>query len=72
MKNTCELTEVALFLLKYPPLSEIGGLISQIIEDYRDGFYTEEIALKILQVEHKEYIKKYIERAKEITVAQSY
>ena len=63
---------ISIWLLEHPPLAEIGGFTSQIVEGYRQGLYTKIHALKILEVEHKEYIEKYIARAKEIMVAQSF
>ena len=54
------------WFLDHPPVEEVGGVISQIIEDYRHGFYTKPHALRILEVEHKEYIEKYIYRSSEI------
>jgi hypothetical protein len=54
------------WLLEHPPVQEIGGFISQIIEYYRHGFYTKTHALRILEVEHKEYIENYIYRSSEI------
>lgn len=63
---------VSNWLLDHPPLQEVGGFISQIIEGYREGAYTKIHALKILEVEHKEYIEHYIQRAKEITIEQTY
>lgn len=57
---------VSEWLLEYPPLQEIGGFISQIIEGYREGAYTKIHALKILEVEHKEFIELYIKRNQQI------
>jgi hypothetical protein len=54
------------WFLEHPPIQEVGGFISQIIGDFRDGFYTKTHALRILQAEHKEYIEKYIYRSSEI------
>ena len=54
------------WFLEHPPLEEVGGFISQIIEDYRHGFYTKPHALKILEVEHNEYIEHYIYSSSEI------
>lgn len=54
------------WLLEHPPLQEIGGFISQIIEGYREGAYTKIHALKILEVEHKEFIELYIKRNQQI------
>jgi hypothetical protein len=63
---------VSLWLLEHPPLQEVGGFISQVIEGYREGAYTKIHALKILEVEHREYIERYIQRAKEIALEQTY
>jgi hypothetical protein len=71
MKNQNK-TETAIFqitaewFLDHPPIEEVGGFISQIIEGYRNGFYTRPHALKILEVEHVEYIEQYIHRSSEI------
>lgn len=54
------------WFLDHPPIQEVGGFISQVIEDYRHDFYTKEHAVKILEVEHKEYIEKYIYRSSQI------
>lgn len=57
---------VSEWLLEHPPLQEIGGFISQIIEGYREGAYTKIHALKILEVEHKEFVELYIKRNQQI------
>ncbi len=54
------------WFLEHPPLEEVGGFISQVIEGYRNGFYTKPHALKILEVEHQEYIEQYLHRSSEI------
>lgn len=59
-KTVCE------WLLEHPPLQEIGGFTSQIVEGYREGAYTKIHALKILEVEHKEFINLYIKRNQQI------
>jgi hypothetical protein len=60
------------WFLDHPPLEEVGGFVSQVIEGYRDGFYTKPHAMKILEVEHKEYIEKYIHRNSELFVETTY
>lgn len=54
------------WFLDHPPIEEIGGFISQLISDYRDGFHSRSHALKALEVEHEEYIVNYIYRSSEI------
>lgn len=56
------------WFLDHPPVQEVGGFIAQVIEDYRHGFFTKPHALKILEVEHQDYIEKYIHRSSEIFV----
>jgi hypothetical protein len=60
------------WFLEHAPVQEVGGFISQIIGDYRDGFYTKPHALKILEVEHQVYIEKYIYRSSEILMEMTY
>ena len=51
--------DAALFLLKIPPLQEIGGKISHIIEQYRAGILDEQTCLARMMEDHIEYIKKF-------------
>lgn len=55
--------EVATFLLKVPPLEEIGGKICHIIEQYRAGILEEHTCLTRILTEHSQYIKDYLNRA---------
>ena len=65
-------TETAIFqitaewFLDHPPIEEVGGFISQIIEGYRNGFYTRPHALKIIEAYHADDIQQYIYRSSEI------
>jgi hypothetical protein len=54
------MTQAALFLLKHPPLEEIGGSITEVIERYRYHMLTEAEALEILTTKHKKYIQDYV------------
>lgn len=47
------------FLLKTPPLEEIGGKISHIIEQYRAGVLEEQVCITRILNEHAQYIKDY-------------
>ena len=50
---------IALFLLKHPPLDEIGGPITDVIEKYRYGSLTEDRALDQMLTLHEPFLMKY-------------
>ena len=51
---------IALFLLKYPPLEEIGvGSIVDLIEKYRYGLLSKENALDEMLTLHEPFLSKY-------------
>lgn len=62
MEQQSKFEETALFLLKYPPIDEIGGTIVEVIDQYRYGTITEKQALNIVIDYHKPLLQKYIDR----------
>ena len=50
---------IALFLLKHPPLDEIGGTITDVIEKYRYGSLTQDQALDKMITLHEPFLIKY-------------
>ena len=50
---------VALFLLNHPPLDEIGGTITDVIERYRNNGMTKKEALLEMNTNHAAFLKKY-------------
>ena len=57
---------IALFLLKHPPLDEIGGTITDIIEKYRYGSLTQDQALDKIITLHELFLIKYSKQQIEI------
>jgi len=53
---------IALFLLKHPPLDEIGGSITDVIEKYRYNSISEEQALDQMLTLHEPFLTKYIKQ----------
>lgn len=51
--------DIALFLLDHPPLDEIGGSITDIIEMYRVGTITKRKALRQLVTTFAPVLQKY-------------
>ena len=58
--------QIALFLLDHPPLDEIGGSITNVIEKYRYNSLTKEQALEQMIVLHEPFLIKYSKRQTEI------
>lgn len=56
--------ETALFLLEIPPIDEIGGKITNIIEQYRLGIIPKSAAVQYIILHHKNFIEKYLEMNK--------
>lgn len=57
---------IALFLLKHPPLDEIGGSITDVIEKYRYNSLSEEQALDQMLTLHEPFLSKYAKQQIEI------
>ena len=57
---------IALFLLKHPPLDEIGGSITDIIEKYRYGTLTEDNAIERMLTLHEPFLIKYAKQQIEL------
>ena len=57
---------IALFLLKHPPLDEIGGTITDVIEKYRYGSLTQDQALDKIITLHEPFLLKYAKQQIEI------
>jgi len=57
---------IALFLLKHPPLDEIGGSITDVIEKYRYNSLSEEQALDQMMTLHEPFLSKYAKQQIEI------
>ena len=57
---------IALFLLKHPPLDEIGGSITDVIEKYRYNSLSEEQALDQMMTLHEPFLIKYAKKQIEI------
>lgn len=49
------------FLLDVPPIEEIGGQISSIIEQYRAGAIEKEKCLTRILTDHQPFLRKYID-----------
>jgi len=60
------LINTALFLLEHPPLDEIGGAMIDIIESYRFGSLTKEVASQQLITQFKPALTKYTNRSSDI------
>jgi hypothetical protein len=54
------------FLLEYPPLDEIGGPVTEIIEKYRNGVMSKKEAVNVMNMQFKSFLTKYSERQKEL------
>ncbi len=57
---------IALFLLKHPPLDEIGGSITDVIEKYRYGTLTEDNAIERMLTLHEPFLIKYAKQQIEL------
>ena len=57
---------IALFLLKHPPLDEIGGTITDVIEKYRYGSLTEDNAIERMLTLHEPFLIKYTKQQIEL------
>jgi len=57
---------IALFLLKQPPLDEIGGSITDVIEKYRYGTLTEDNAIDRMLTLHEPFLIKYAKQQIEV------
>ena len=57
---------IALFLLKHPPLDEIGGSITDVIEKYRYGSLTEDNAIERMLTLHEPFLIKYAKQQIEL------
>ena len=57
---------IALFLLKHPPLDEIGGTITDVIEKYRYGSLTEDNAIERMLTLHEPFLIKYAKQQIEL------
>jgi len=58
---------IALFLLKHPPIEEIGvGSITDLIENYRYGLLSKEKALDQMITLHEPFLVKYYNNQIEI------
>jgi hypothetical protein len=57
---------IALFLLKHPPLDEIGGTITDVIEKYRYSSLTKDQALDQMLTLHEPFLVKYAKQQIEI------
>jgi len=55
--------QVAAFLLDHPPLDEIGGPITHIIENYRYKLLTKEDAIQMILDDYKNVLSRYIEQS---------
>lgn len=49
------------FLLEVPPIEEIGGQISSIIEQYRAGAIEKENCITRILSDHQPFLHKYID-----------
>lgn len=56
--------KIAEFLLEHPPLDEIGGPITDIVETYRANACTKEHALEQMKIKFGDVLQKYIEGQK--------
>lgn len=57
---------IALFLLKHPPLDEIGGTITDVIEKYRYGSLTQDQALDRMITLYEPFLIKYAKQQIEL------
>ena len=58
--------DIASFLLEIPPLDEIGGKITSIIEQYRAGVLKKQDAMHIILTDHKRFLEIYAEMNEKI------
>lgn len=58
-----EQDEVVVFLLKHPPLDEIGGPLVDTIDLYRNKCITKKQAITIIKKDYESFINKYIKQA---------
>ena len=57
------LKEAAVFLLDCPPLEEIGGPITEVIEMYRYGSLEKTDAITKLVTNFNKFLQKYVEQS---------
>ena len=55
-----KMKDAIIFLLNHPPLEEIGGSITGVIDQFRSGHITEKQATNIIIEHHKRYVQKYL------------
>lgn len=60
------LEETAAFLLEYPPLDEIGGPITDVIEMYRYGGLEKNQAIAKLVTNFSNFLQRYINQNEEL------
>jgi len=63
-----ELIKASHFLLDHPPLEEIGGKITGIIEDYRYKLLTKQQAEQQMLREYHPFLSKFIKEMDSIPV----
>lgn len=61
------MNSATLFLLDCPPLDEIGGPITEVIEKYRNGMMPKKEAINTLNTKFNSFLTKYSELQKELT-----
>ncbi len=60
--------ELAIFLLEIPPIDEIGGKITHVIEQYRSGIINKQNAIKIIINDFKKFLETYVELDEKINL----
>jgi hypothetical protein len=60
------LNSIASFLLDHPPLDEIGGPVTEVIENYRYGLISKEEACYMLNTKFKFFLEKCYKQQEEI------
>lgn len=53
--------DIAAFLLEIPPIQEIGGKITHVIEQYRAGILKRERAICVIIQDHQKFLETYAE-----------
>jgi hypothetical protein len=60
--------EIAAFLLEIPPIDEIGGKITHVIEQYRSGIIEKQNAIQIIIRDFKRFLEGYVELNEKINL----
>lgn len=61
------LTNTILFLLDCPPLEEIGGPVTEVIEKYRNGMLSKKEAIHTMNTKFNSFLTKYSNQQEELT-----